>query len=74
MTLLEVKTFYSSDYKLAAVIGKDRESGRKAIHFYAINDNDRSYTEVKRTYHSYENYEELTKLGEDYVTKRYKIG
>ena len=43
--LLEVKTFYSTDYKKAAVIGQDKESGKKAIYYYVANDN-KTYDEI----------------------------
>lgn len=73
MTLLEVKTFYSSNYKLAALVGKERDSGKNVIYYYAMNDNDRSYEVVNRAYYATHDFSELYKLGEDYVCKRYKI-
>jgi hypothetical protein len=71
--LLEVKTFYSTDFKRAAVIGQDKVSGKKAIYYYVANDN-KTYDEVAKNFYAFQGYSELTQLGDDYVKGKTRIG
>lgn len=64
-----IKTYYSDDMKVAAMVGVEISSGKKTIIFYKMID-DRNYEEVDNIYCEQDNCDYIFDMAEDYVLKK----